>query len=46
MLKGEGDESQIVKFKPHHTKRVEMQRLKLPEEITVRFTRVRLSKCK
>jgi hypothetical protein len=43
MLNGKGDKSQIVKLKPHHTKRAEIQRLKLPKEITRRFVRVLLN---
>lgn len=42
MLKGKGKDSQIVKLKVHHSKRKEIQRLGLPETITVRFVRVLL----
>ena len=43
MLKGEGEDSQIVILKPHHTKLKEIDELKLPKEIKVRFVRVKLS---
>ncbi len=42
MLKGEGDDSQIVTLKPHHSKLEQIQAHNLPEEITVRFVRVKL----
>lgn len=42
MLKGEGADSQVVTLKPHHTRRLEIQALGLPMEITVRFVRVTL----
>lgn len=43
MLKGKGKDSQIVQLKVHHSKRKEIQRLGLPEVLTMRFVRVLLS---
>ena len=43
MLKGKGKDSQIVKLKVHHAKRKEIQRLGLPETLTLRFVRVVLN---
>ena len=42
MLKGEGQDSQIVTLTPHHSKLKEIRELELPEEVTVRFVRVTL----
>jgi hypothetical protein len=42
MLKGEGDDSQIVTLKPHHSQLKEIKRTGLPPSITVRFVRVLL----
>jgi hypothetical protein len=42
MLKGEGQESQIVKLTPHHSKLKEVRELELPEEVMVRLVRVTL----
>lgn len=42
MFKGEGADNQIVTLKPHHTKLEEVRFNDLPEEIKVRFVRVRL----
>ena len=44
MLKGKGQESQIITLNPHHTKLKEIKHYNLPEEITVRFVRVQLEK--
>lgn len=43
MLKGNGEDSQIVTLKPHHSRLKEIQEYELPLEIKVRFVRVKLS---
>ena len=43
MLKGEGDDSQLVTLTPYGEQRREIKRLNLPLSLTVRFVRVRLS---
>jgi hypothetical protein len=40
MLKGKGQDSQIVKLTPHHNKLKEVRELGLPEEVMARFVRV------
>ena len=40
MLKGEGDDSQIVTLKPHHSQLKEINRTGLPPSMTVRLVRV------
>ena len=42
MLKGEGEDSQIIQLKVHHSKLKEIRQLGLPETLTVRFVRVLL----
>jgi hypothetical protein len=42
MLKGEGADDQIVSLKPSHTKLADVRFHDLPEEVKVRFVRVRL----
>lgn len=42
MLSGEGADDQVVALKPHHTKLAEVRFHDLPEEIKIRFVRVRL----
>lgn len=43
MLKGEGDDSQLVTLTPYGEQRREIKRLNLPSSLTVRLVRVRLS---
>ena len=43
MLQGKGRDSQIVTLKPHHAKQKQIKDYDLPEEIMVRFVRVKLS---
>ncbi len=43
MLLGKGKCSQLVTLTPHHTKKKEVQEKQLPDSITVRFVRVKLS---
>jgi hypothetical protein len=42
MLKGEGADSQLTTIKPSYEKAIEINRLKLPRRLTVRFVRVLL----